>query len=58
MIDGLFDIENIFNKLSKYVDPLFHSFEIVPWKYFYYSLEILSEKQRKAMLEINCLILF
>ena len=32
MIDGLFDIKNILNKLSKNVDPLLHSFEIVSWK--------------------------
>ena len=57
-MDGLFDIENRLNKLRNTVDPLLHLFEIVPWKEFHYTLETLSEKHRKATLEIKYLILF
>lgn len=48
MIDGLFDIENRLNKLSKTGDPLLKLSEIVPWEDFRPNLESLREKERKS----------
>jgi len=48
MIDGLFDIENRLNKLSKTGDPLLQLSEIIPWEEFRSTLETLREKERKS----------
>jgi transposase, IS5 family len=48
MIDGLFDIENRLNKLSKTGDPLLQLSEIIPWEEFRSTLEVLREKERKS----------
>jgi len=48
MIDGLFDIDNRLNKLSKTGDPLLQLSEIVPWEEFRSTLEALREKERKS----------
>lgn len=48
MIDGLFDIENRLNKLSKTGDPLLQLSSIVPWEEFRSTLEVLRDKKRKS----------